>query len=40
MNTYVEPQSWVRDLRLEGSLCLSQLHDYDENDVYIEDNNG
>jgi hypothetical protein len=36
-NTYVSPRSRVRDLRLDASLCKSQLHDFGENDFYIEE---
>ncbi len=34
---YYSPASRTRDLCLEGSLCKSQLHDFQENDFFIEE---
>ena len=34
---YLTPKCRARDLKLEESLCKSQLHQWDESDFYIED---
>ena len=38
MTPYVSPWSRVRDIRTEASFCASQLKDFPENDLYVEDN--
>lgn len=37
MIPYVSPWSRIRDIRTEVSFCATQLKDFSENDLYIED---